>query len=353
MLTHFFDNLLPSLTRGEDEVVAVIDGCWDARVLKDLKLIEAQSGLVRVLVLPEKVGFGKASNIAARLAEKEVLLFINTDVFPKGNAISVLADIVAGDATIGAAQGLLIYPQTGLVQSSGHVFGDYVNFHAYEGRQVSDSRVQRVHKRQALTAAFYAVRRHVFEQACGFDEFFYNAWEGLELTLRLSQSGMTCLCTPAAIAYHIRSARRRHFTIDETQQIAYFWTKWGGRIANDLVPMLVEQLTDEHRRESYLAINCGSTSTWMRTITDVGLRTGDHIELSDRFEGHICLYDNLSRSVLGHGGPLLLFADHFEQLSANQEWFRARLDQRDLILDLRGNVMTTAESGRQRSLPDA
>lgn len=339
MLTHFLDRLLPSIKIGEDELILVSDACRDARVLKCLKQVARSTESVKVIFLNEKVGYGPACNIAAQKAGTETLVFINTDVFPDFGAVQILADEVQTDLNVGAAQGLLIYPQTNRVQSTGHIFHDYLNFHALEGRKVDDYLVQERQERQALTSAFYAIRRETFQQFGGFDEFFFNAWEGMELSLRLKDSGMRCIYTPAARAFHVRGGGRRHFLLDETQQSAYFWAKWGNRIQNDLVALLERQLTPELKSPNYFAVNCGSTSTWRQTLEQLGLKVQSEIEVPDRFEEQVCLYDNLAHTVLTHATPLLFFSDHFEQLVRNRAWFRARQASRDLVIDLRGNVM--------------
>jgi GT2 family glycosyltransferase len=343
MLTYFFDQLIPSLKPGEDEIIVVSDACWDARVLKDLKRLARSTGFVRLIQLSEKVGFGRANNIGVRAATSDTLVFINTDVFPDAGAVQILADELQSDLSIGAVQGLLVYPQTYRVQSTGHIFSEYLNFHALEGREVDHPLVLRRQQRQALTSAFYAIRRETFISLGGFDEFFFNAWEGMELTLRLSHAGMRCIYTPIARAFHVRGGGRRHSPVDETQQIGYFWAKWGSRIKNDLVTLLAEQLTAENRHAKYFAINCGSTSTWIDTVDQLGLNVQGHIQVPDRFEAHVCLYDNVSRAVLVHAAPILFLADHFEQLSGNRAWFHSRENRGDLVIDLRGNVLPTDE----------
>jgi len=339
MLTHFLDRLLPSIQTAEDELILVSDACRDARVLKILKQLARSNESVKVIFLDEKVGYGPACNIAAKEARTETLFFINTDVFPDTGAMHILAEEVQADPEVGAAQGLLIYPQTSRVQSTGHIFHDYQNFHALEGRKVDNYLVQQRQERQALTSAFYAIRRETFEKFGGFDEFFFNAWEGMELTLRLTNSGMRCIYTPRARAFHVRGGGRRHFLLDETQQSAYFWTKWGNRIHNDLVELVERQLTPELKSPNYFVVNCGSTSTWRQTVEQLGIRVQSQIEVPDRFEEDVCLYDNLAHSVLTHPAPLLFFSDHFEQLTRNRAWFRTRQASQDLIIDLRGNVM--------------
>lgn len=343
ILTHFFDKLLPALESHDDEIIIVSDACWDLRVLKDLKKLVRNNRSIRLCVLKEKVGYGGACNIGAKEARNDILLFINTDVFPEPDSVKIMSDRLISDPEIGVVQGLLIYPQTARVQSTGHIFSEYLNFHALEGRESNDPLVQRSQDRQALTSAFYVIRKELFQKFGGFDEFFFNAWEGMELTLRISHSGLRCVYIPEARALHVRNAARQYLTLDETQQSAYFWAKWGGRIKNDLIAILKEQLTQTVLNKKYYAINCGSTSTWKKTLHQLNLQISGSLEVTDRFKHRICLFDNLAHAVLLNPLPILFFTDHYEQLGGNQAWFKGRNSVDDLVIDLRGNVMTVSD----------
>jgi hypothetical protein len=80
LLTYFFTDLLPSLCPGEDELI-ISDARWDSRLLKTMKRLAKSSDLVRLILLREKLGYGRACNLAARETRKQVLLFINTTCF--------------------------------------------------------------------------------------------------------------------------------------------------------------------------------------------------------------------------------------------------------------------------------
>ena len=81
-------------------------------------------------------------------------MFINTDVFPQRGSIELLLNCLKKHHEIGAVQGLLLYPQNMRVQSTGHVFSDYMNHHLYNGRHSTEICVKTSAKRQALTTAF-------------------------------------------------------------------------------------------------------------------------------------------------------------------------------------------------------
>jgi GT2 family glycosyltransferase len=345
LTSYFFAHLKNATKFASYELVLVSDDCRDVRVLKQLRAAERDLG-AKLTLLDHKVGYGRAANIGVAESTGDTIVFLNSDVFPDVGALDILVNEVNNSQEIGAVQGLLIYPQTGRVQSTGHVFGKFVNYHALEGRSTQDPLVLKTQQRQGLTAAMYAVRREVFLTHGGFDEFFYNAWEGLDFTLRLTHSGMRCLYLPSARAHHVRNASRRHYRFDETQQIGYFWSKWGTRIRSDVSDLISTQVRDEHRKAGYLAVHCGSTEDWTELAAGIGLEILDRLEVPDRFDPQISLYDNLPHAIHQYAGRLLFVADHFEQLAGNQEWVESRNRLHDLIIDLRGNLMSTPEIHR-------
>ena len=67
-----------------------------------------------------------------------------------------------------------------------------------------------------------------------FNEYYYNAYEGFELTLKINNSGLKCIYYPEAIAYHIGGGTRNSMDISETQQGKYFIQNWGDIISTDI-----------------------------------------------------------------------------------------------------------------------
>ena len=58
-------------------------------------------------------------------AVSETLIFINTDIFPVGDCIDNILYMLNSNEKIAAVQPMLLYPQTNLVQSTGHVFSEF------------------------------------------------------------------------------------------------------------------------------------------------------------------------------------------------------------------------------------
>lgn len=339
------DNFLSCLAdlkgREEFELVLVNDG--DSNI-ETGRAIEAYQSVLqpRLLRNHASLGYGRANNVGADAASGEILVFLNTDVFPSPGAITSLVEVLTNDPSIGIAQGLLLYPQSGRVQSCGHIFGPYFNHHALVGRSVSLPVVQQAADRQALTSAFYAVRRDDFVRFGGFDETYLNSHEGMEFALRLHLSGLRCRYHPESRAFHVQGGSRRHVAINEDQQLALFWSRWHANVKRDLDDLLAAQITEEQRRRRYLGINFSTNLFWKDTLAALDFSVD--LVAEPVLRGHsVVLHDTLSAEIRRSHRPLLFLTDHFSNVARNLMWFAERPIRTDLILDCHGNAVTIGE----------
>jgi GT2 family glycosyltransferase len=190
------------------EVVVAFDGGVSPTVKRYVDGLRAKLPTMHIVETERQLGFAGAANRAVAMAQGDILVFTDSDVFPAPGAIEALASFVAEHDDVGAAQGLLLYPQTLVVQSAGHLIFDFWNFHVFEDAASARPVTRQTADRQALSAAFLAVRRELFDRHNGFDEFYFNGWEGMELTVKIHLSGYRCVFFPQAYGYHVRGSAR-------------------------------------------------------------------------------------------------------------------------------------------------
>lgn len=339
--TALTDNFLSRLTelkeKEEFELVLVIDGDQN---IQTRRTIETYRKSLRPIVIinEEPLGYGRANNRGAEAATGNVLVFMNTDVFPEDRAITNLAETLFINRDIGIAQPLLLYPQNGKVQSCGHIFGPFFNRHALMGRSSSSNIVQTAGDRQALTSAFYAMRSRDFQRLGGFDTIYLNSHEGMELSLRVHLDGMRCFYNPKCRGFHIQGGSRKHISIDERQQLAIFWSRWHDKVKRDVDNLLALQLSDALRKQYYLVINSSTNLLWQLTLDELEIETETIAETAIRGR-QLVLQDTLVSGVKKARRPLLFLTDHFSQVSNNLAWFSERSDHNDLVFDCHGNVI--------------
>lgn len=340
---NFFNNLL-LIIKDDINVFAVVDGVTDTQTVSFLQRLQEQKDNISVTFNNENLGFSKANNIGAFMSTSPYLIFLNSDTFPIGDALYQMIDFMDKSPEVGVAQGLILYPQSNLVQSTGHIFGFYKTTHAFDGLDQQSPIIQRPAERQALASGFYITRRHLFLEENGFDELFYNAWEGLEYSLKLYNKGYKCMYYPDAKAYHVKGSGRNRRFRDESYQTGYFWHQWGEKIRIDLPDLYSAQLQEEDYRYRYLLINGSSirNNIWSILLKDLPFHIIEQYNIEKSMtQNAISLEDSVPTSFLQSQTSILFVVDNFRDIINNYRIFefRASFTPHDLILDLHGIVI--------------
>ena len=338
LITNFLEQLLCNIKK-MDEIVIVADACNNIDTMNYLKRKAENNSQIKLILLEQKVGFGIANNIGIKHSTGETLIFINSDIFLENSCISNMLDLLWSDEKIGAVQPLLIYPQNNLVQSTGHVFSDYRSGQLFSMRKADDPIVQKNGIRQALTMALCAIKRNVFLQIGGFDEYYYNSHEGLELTLKISLSGYSCCYCADAIAYHCTGGARTNILYDASKQKAHFYQKWVSIIQYDLSDYLAAQMTPTLRENSYFILNFSTSHQWAEILKRVQIKQLQEKTFQERFLDNINLFYCVPFSSLNYNGRFLFLCNNMSQLKGNHRWISLRKNSGDIIMDLDGNLV--------------
>lgn len=340
---NFFNNLL-SIIKDDINIFTVVDGVTDTQTAHFLQSIQDQNSNISVIFNNENLGFSKANNIGAFMSRAPYLIFLNSDTFPIDNALYQMIDYMDASLEVGVAQGLILYPQSNLVQSAGHIFGFYKTTHAFDGINQQSPIVQKAAERQALASGFYITRRHLFLEEKGSDELFYNAWEGLEYSLKIYNKGYKCMYYPNARAYHVKGSGRNRRFRDESYQTGYFGHQWGEKIRMDLPDFYRMQLQEEDYRYRYLLVNGSSIrdNIWSIILKEIPFQIIERYNIEkSMIKTTISLEDSVPTSFLQCETSILFVVDNFRDIINNYRvfGFRASFMSHDLVLDLHGNVI--------------
>ena len=338
LMSNFFGFLLPSV-KPHDEIIIVCDGCDGLATMNYLESMAQKESRIQLIRSKEKLDFAKANNLAVNAATSETLIFINTDIFPDSNCIDNMLYMLNYDEKIAAVQPLLLYPQTDLVQSTGHVFSEFKSGQLFAHRNPKSKIIKESAPRQALTMALCAVKKKIFSELGGFNELYYNSHEGMELTLKMSLHGYICMYCAEAVAYHCTGVARQKVSFDISRQRAYFYQQWHSHITNDLERYLSQQMNFNMDFSEYIVYNISSSPDWTRILEDLRINYTQEIVLAERFEEKINLYDCISFTSLYYPGPYLFLCDSFTQIASNTNWICNRNNPSDLVMDLNGNLL--------------
>ena len=170
------------------------------------------------------LGYASSCNLGASIADYERLCFLNNDLILAGDWLEPLVSgLSLPDAgLVGCVQ---TNPSTNLIDHVGMYF-DVKGMPRHAGhkfkRPPSDSYIEW----SAVTAACFAIRKSVFDQADRFDTSYRNGYEDVDLCLRLSLKGYRhYVANHSRIFHHVSKSPGRKLHEDRNAKI--FIERWG------------------------------------------------------------------------------------------------------------------------------
>jgi GT2 family glycosyltransferase len=232
-LLRCLESLAPD-KQGDLEVIVVDNGSGDE--IADAVALP----YVRVLSPGRNLGYAAGSNLAARAASGEALVFLNPDTVAAPGAIPRLAVTVRDDSIGIAMARLRLLDEPELLNSSGNVLhlaaiawmGDY-------GRPVD--LVSGTREITYACGAALAIRSRLFHELGEFTDRFFLYHEDVELGWRARMRGLRVVVDPAADVYHdyefSRNARKNYFM--ERNRLVFVLSAYSPRLLLVLSPVLV------------------------------------------------------------------------------------------------------------------
>jgi GT2 family glycosyltransferase len=196
------------------DLIYVLDSPEQEDALLDLvgRLFPIYGVPLRVAVLQRNVGFANATNAGASIAQGDLLVLMNSDVFPdKPGWLSTLASVHASTPKIGALGPKLLY-EDGSIQHAGMHFHQplgstvWLDAHYFRGlhRDFAGANVAR--QVPLVSAACLMISRRVFADIGGLEaRYVQGDYEDSDLCMRLSERGLQNWYTPAAELYHLEA----------------------------------------------------------------------------------------------------------------------------------------------------
>jgi GT2 family glycosyltransferase len=174
---------------------------------------------VRLIELPENVGFGRALNLGVRAYPAQSLVFVNNDVKCGSEFIAELCAQLGGDSAMVAGV-LLRADEPERIDSAGVVADrslmgfDYLNGELAEAAGGAPPPL-------GPTGGAALFTLDAFNSVGGFDERMFAYYEDLDLALRLRRKGFECRLAAGALATHHYSA-----TLGASSGAKYALTGW-------------------------------------------------------------------------------------------------------------------------------
>lgn len=197
------------------EILLMDDHSTDEAVLAYYQELLSTQNNVHVYHNDQEFNYSRVNNQGARLAQGELLLFLNNDVEiidPGWLEELVRWCLLPGVGIVGAK---LLYPE-GMIQHAGIVLGMTGHAdHLYAGEQPEKTclflSADWYRNVSAVTGACMLIRQGVFKEIGGFDESFSLVFNDVEIGLRAILAGYRIVYTPAARLIHYEGRSRVRF----------------------------------------------------------------------------------------------------------------------------------------------
>jgi GT2 family glycosyltransferase len=211
--------LISSLRRHADnwdrvEIFVVVNGDVDARLRLGFSEVEKAFNRTRIVYRPAAFNWCEMNNAGVEsAAEDGILVFLNDDMVCLTSGWDARLRSQLARPEIGIVGGRLLYPN-GAIQHAGIAFGqDGTTAHEAMGDAVDDGlyldRTLLVHEVGAVTGAFLACRRAVFEDVGGFDAQRYAITSGdADFCVRVRNTGRSVIYDPFLTWIHYESVSR-------------------------------------------------------------------------------------------------------------------------------------------------
>lgn len=184
---------------------------------------------VRRLRLEENANFGGGTNAGAGLADAPIVLFLNNDAWPLGDALTPLVDAFSRAEV--AIAGAAIFYEDGVTQGAGCVLLPNAHwFLSCRNLPAALDAVRTSRDAVVVPGAAIAVRKEWFLRGGGFDPIFRNGFEDTDLCLRAYSQGHVVRYVAESRFAHYEGATSGRFDW-ELENERTFYRRWSGALA--------------------------------------------------------------------------------------------------------------------------
>ncbi len=223
-------------------VLIIDNGSREADTIRVLDHLSATG--VQVVRMDEPFNWSRLNNSAAASSDADLLVFANDDMVMLSEGWDQRLRGLLERPDIGAVGARLLYPDDS-IQHAGVLFG-WPGIDAHDGRYEALSNpgpCSRWHVTRtvsAVTGAFLAVRREIFETVGGFDEVDLPVgYSDMDFALKVRALGKKVVWTPSITLHHFESKTRGLDHLDREKEArahaerAVFQERWAAALEPD------------------------------------------------------------------------------------------------------------------------
>ena len=207
---NYLEKFLPSLLAtayDNKEIIVADNGSTDGSV----SLLQQHFPQIKLIRFNENNGFAKGYNVALKNIQADYYAIINSDIEVLPGWLTPLINLLEQDKLNAACQPkLLSYKNRNLFEYAGGAGGwlDSFGYPFARGRvfdicEEDKGQYDTTERVFWVTGAAMVIRRSVFNELKGFDEYFFAHQEEIDLCWRMQLAGYKLYCCPSSVVYHV------------------------------------------------------------------------------------------------------------------------------------------------------
>jgi len=192
------------------------------------------SSNVKFLGLSKNLGFTGGNNAGYSVADQtsEYVALINNDAIPTKDSLRSFVSLMERDPSIGAAQGLVVYYKSDIIDNAGWFLDEFLFPHAYQNLCSKNMPLNKT--KISYAGGIYVVYRlNALRNAVGgakiFQDILFAHFEDAMLGLQLWDHGFNVVSFPFLSAFHKGSA-----SFKKVKLFAFFLTIRNRMILNEI-----------------------------------------------------------------------------------------------------------------------
>lgn len=161
---------------------------------------------VKIIALPENLGFSFANNVALKIIQSEYVAFLNNDAVPTPFWLNSLVEALEACPRAGfAASKMLFQDEQTIIDRAGDSYTT-AGAGLLRGRGSDANHYNKKEWIFGACAGSAFFRIQVLRDVGFFDEDFFLLYEDVDLSFRAQLRGFKCLYVPEAVVYHKASS---------------------------------------------------------------------------------------------------------------------------------------------------
>jgi GT2 family glycosyltransferase len=163
--------------------------------------VRRQFPSVTVVESGQNRGYGAGNNLGARLAEGEVLAFLNPDTVPEADWLLELVRCMRTHGSRWATSKIVLLADAKRLNTTGNQV-HYLGLAFCRGWREPRQRYPHPELVSGCSGAAFAIQAEFFRALGGFDEAFFLYHDDVDLSLRALLAGERCLYVPTSVVAH-------------------------------------------------------------------------------------------------------------------------------------------------------